>query len=79
MKSASSYVVKHWPADRAVLRSMLVVGNRFNCKVGSIAHRLSLLPSEYPNLTEILLKKNVKSQVIHPSKLVKCSRRDGLC
>ena len=43
-------------------------GILFNHKQGSIAHSLSLSLS-HPDMTEITVEKDVKSQVIHPSTL----------
>ena len=59
--------VKHWPTDLADrVRSSLEM-NLLNRKRSSISHSLSLSSIHRPDMIEILLKKDVKLQVIHPS------------
>ena len=57
--------VKRWPTDLAVLRLSLVLTH----EKGSIAHSLSLSSLPRPDMTEILLKKDVKLLVNQPTQL----------
>ena len=60
-KALSGAPVAQWVkpclADQAVLSSIPRGRNRFNCKLGSIAHSLSLSPFHHPDITELLLKR----------------------
>ena len=59
--------VKRWPTNLAVPSSIPARGRLFSTANGVyIAHSFSLSTSHCPDMTEILLKKDVKSQVIHP-------------
>ena len=51
-------LVKHWPADLAVASLSPAAGrDLFNLKWDAIAHSLSLQPTYYPDMTEVLLKR----------------------
>ena len=52
--------MKHWPADLVAPGSIPVGRNLSNCKLGSIAHSLSLSPSHCPDTTEMLLRRTEK-------------------
>ena len=68
VRSPGAQWVKRWPTDLAVVSSSSARGeDLFNRKRGSIAHILSLLLDHRPDMTGILLQKDEKSQVIHPS------------
>ena len=61
--------VKRWPTDLAdrVQSSLEMKSSQPNRKRSSISHSLSLSLKHRPDMIEILLKKDVKLQVIHPS------------
>ena len=58
--------VKRWPTDLVVLSSITARGEIFLTVNGVPAHSLSL-SAHRPDMTEILLKKTKKSQVIYLS------------